>query len=203
MWLLLNETTQSKNAKDVHPLLGGQLLRSVVTNGSYPVALYHAVLTRVRAGDEICKAKAAFIKAYLQKNARDKEVATVALNNETDNKPYAMGRLFAVLEHLQMRASDSDLNTTIRDRYFTRACANPATVFPTLLKLSINHSRKLESSTYFEKLKTELLGKLDVENPFPQALPLDDQGRFILGYYHQTQVFYTPKSEREEESNDQ
>jgi CRISPR-associated protein Csd1 len=62
----------------------------------------------------------------------------------------------------------------------------------------MHHSAKLDKPGYYEKLKTDLLGLVDVENPFPAALSLDEQGLFILGYYHQTQVFFTPKKDKEE-----
>ena len=67
----------------------------------------------------------------------------------------------------------------------------------------MHHAAKLDNAVFYEKLKTELLGKLDAETPFPKALGLDDQGRFILGYYHQTQDFYTKKENKttEEEAN--
>jgi len=189
LWMLLSETTVKKQTSDVAPLLAGQLVHSIITGGRYPMTLYQAILNRVRAGEEINKTKAAVCKAVLIQNYNEREVTSVALNTQTDNKPYALGRLFSVLEQLQQRASGGGLNSTIRDRYFTSACANPRSVFPTLLKLSSHHSAKLDnpSRTFFEKLKTELLGKLDVETSFPSALSLDDQGRFILGYYHQTQ----------------
>jgi CRISPR-associated protein Csd1 len=201
-WMILSETTVKKQAPDVAPLLGGQYMRSILTGGRYPLTLYQSILNRVRAGELINKTKAAIVKAVLIKNYNESEVTTVALNTKTDNKPYALGRLFSVLEQLQQRASGGELSSTIRDRYFSSACANPGSVFPTLLKLSVHHSAKLDNAVYFERLKGELLGKLDVETPFPSALSLDDQGRFILGYYHQTQDHFTSKKDKEEQNND-
>jgi len=200
VWLVLSETTIKKKAAEVAPLLGGQYLYSILTGGPYPMTLYQAILGRVRAGEKINRVKAAVIKAVLIKNFNESEVTTVALNAASDNKPYVLGRLFSVLEQLQQRSAGGDLNATIRDRYFTSACANPGSVFPTLLKLSFHHAAKLDKAgeVYYEKLKTELLGKLDAESPFPSALALDDQGRFILGYYHQAQYFFTPKKDKEE-----
>jgi len=200
-WMILNETTVSKKSSDVTPLLGGQFIYSIITGGRYPMTLYQAILKRIRAHEDVNKCKAAIIKAILMRNYDEREVTTVALNSQTCNKPYVLGRLFSALEQLQQRASDGGLNTTIRDRYFSSACANPASVFPTILKLSNHHAAKLDNAVFYEKLKTELLSKLDFENPFSSSLNLDDQGRFILGYYHQTQDFFTPKKEKEEQTN--
>jgi CRISPR-associated protein Csd1 len=196
-WILLSETTVSKKSGDAAPLLSGQLLNNIVTGARYPQTLYNAILIRAKANEPINKTKAAIIKAVLIRNYQESEVTTVSLNPDSNNKPYVLGRLFSVLEQLQNRASGGSLNATIRDRYFSSACANPGSVFSTLLMLSMRHSSKLDNAVFYEKLKTDLLGRLDGETPFPSALSLDDQGRFILGYYHQTQDFYTSKKEKE------
>ncbi len=201
---LLGNTTIKKGEKysDPAPLLGGQLLNAIITGTPYPMTLYNAILTRIRAGEDINKTKASIVKAVLIRNYNEQEVTTVALNTQISNTPYTLGRLFSVLEKLQKEASGGNLSSTIRDKYFATACANPASVFPTVLKLSMHHAAKLDNAVFYEKLKTELLGKLDAETPFPKALSLDDQGRFILGYYHQTQDFYTKKENKTEEQTD-
>jgi CRISPR-associated protein Csd1 len=203
-WMLLSETTIKKSASDALPLLGGQLLQSILTGSNYPLTLYNAILNRAKANEEINRTKAAIIKAVLIRNYAEKEVTTVSLNKESTNKPYVLGRLFAILERLQQQASGGNLNSTIRDRYFASASANPKSVFPTILKLSMHHAAKLEegSKVYFEKLKTDIIGKLDEEEPFPATLSLDDQGRFILGYYHQTQDFFTSKKNTQAENDE-
>ena len=197
-WIILSETTVTNKASDANPLLSGQLIRAIMGGGDYPLTLYNAMLGRVKAGADINRAKAAAIKATLIKNFGEKEVATVALNELSDNRPYVLGRLFSVLERLQERANGS---SSIRSRYFASACSNPSTAFPTLLSLSVHHAEKLDNAVFFEKLKGEIISRLDSESPFPAALSLDDQGRFIVGYYHQTQSFFA-KRERED-SNEQ
>lgn len=200
LWLILSETTIKKKSGDANPLLGGQFLRSILVGTKYPFMLYHAMIMRIRASDEINKTKAAVVKAVLINNFNEREVTTVALNEKTDNKPYVLGRLFAVMERLQEKANGS---ATIRGRYFASACSNPGNVFPTLLSLSMHHSEKLDNAIFFEKLKTELLWKLDDDTPFPAVFNIDDQGKFILGYYHQTQWFFTKKEKEEGKANEQ
>ena len=104
------------------------------------------------------------------------------------------GRLFSVLESIQMEANPG-IKATIRDRYFNSACATPASVFPVLVKLKNSHIKKLErdkgsTKAYYEKLLTEIMGKLNTEIWFPKQLSLEEQGKFILGYYHQVQKKY-------------
>ncbi|MDR0897812.1 MAG: type I-C CRISPR-associated protein Cas8c/Csd1 [Oscillospiraceae bacterium] len=208
-WMILSETTIKKSTADAAPLLGGQLLRAIVTGARYPIPLYNAMLTRIRAGEDVNRTKAAVIKATLLRNYPNdegREVLCVALNEESRNKAYVLGRLFAVLEKLQQDTAAGRLNSTIRDKYFATACASPGSVFPTLLRLSAHHERKLTEAgkVYYGKLKQQLMNKLEVDgDPYPTAWALQDQGRFILGYYHQTQAFYTKKSDKtNEEEND-
>jgi CRISPR-associated protein Csd1 len=191
-WMILSETTVKKSASDATPLLGGQLLESIITDKAYPLTLFNAILTRIRAGEEINQTKAAVIKAVLIRNLKS-EVATVSLNKDSKNIPYILGRLFSVLEYLQEKANGS---STIRQRYFSSACSNPVNVFPTLLSLSMHHADKLDNATWFEKQKSDLISNLDAENPFPSALSLQQQGEFIVGYYHQQQDRYTKKEEK-------
>jgi CRISPR-associated protein Csd1 len=193
-WMLVSETTVKKDAKDSAPLLAGQILNSILTGSRYPATLYNSILIRTKAGEGVNRTKAAIVKAVLIRNYKESEVTTVSLNHESVNKPYVLGRLFATLERLQWKANGS---SNIKERYFGSASSNPGSVFPTLLKLSTHHSAKLDNATFYEKLKTSLLGCLDDRSPFPTALSLDDQGRFILGYYHQVQDFFPPKKNEE------
>ena len=77
------------------------------------------------------------------------------------------------------------------------ASATPATVFPTILNLSVHHSEKLDEGRkiYFEKLKQEIIEKISAYG-FPSHLDLQDQGRFFVGYYHQRQDFFTSKKDQ-------
>ncbi len=115
--------------------------------------------------------------------------------NETYTQPaYVLGRLFAVLEKVQKEAI-GDVNASIKDRYFTSACATPASVFPTLLRLSHHHIAKAEYGYASDRRIQELLDLLEAR-PFPARLTLEEQGVFVLGYYHQRAAFYTKSSDK-------
>lgn len=143
-WLLLETVSPNvqNRAKAVSPLLGGSLLSAILNDWRYPEALYESVLIRIRAEHEISSGKAAIIKAYLLKNKNCgsyKEVLSMALNEESTNRAYVLGRLFAALENAQYRANNS---SNIRERYMTSAAATPALVFPSMLQTANHHLAK-------------------------------------------------------------
>lgn len=201
IWAVVNETTRTVPGQPAKPSpqLAGDLLRAVLTGGRYPATLLNGVTLRIRAEQNVTRGRAAVIKAYYLRNyptELNKEVYTVSLN-ETTNVPYLLGRLFSVLEAVQ-KAANPGINTTIKDRYFNAACATPGLSFPTLLRLSQKHLRKLNDglATHYDKQITELMAQLP-ESGFPARLSLPDQGKFTIGYYHQTQKRYVKKNEEE------
>ncbi|TWH56936.1 CRISPR-associated Csd1 family protein [Desulfitobacterium sp. LBE] len=201
LWRLLNETVSPMSKdKAASPLLAGALLKAIITGTQYPAGLYNSILLRVKAEKEISYYKASIIKAYLSRNTEEfKEVLTMALNEQSENSAYILGRLFAVLEKAQEDANPG-INTTIKDRYFTSACATPATVFPVLLRLAQHHISKAEYGKTSNKRIADLLDKIDIDNnPFPANLSLEQQGVFILGYYHQRNAFYQKNNKKSEE----
>lgn len=201
IWAVVNETTRTVPGQPAKPSpqLAGDLLRAVLTGGRYPATLLNGVTLRIRAEQTVTRGRAAVIKAYYLRNyptELNKEVYTVSLN-ETTNVPYLLGRLFSVLEAVQ-KAANPGINTTIKDRYFNAACATPGMSFPTLLRLSQKHLHKLNDglATHYDKQITELMAQLP-ESGFPARLSLPDQGKFTIGYYHQTQKRYVKKNEEE------
>ena len=206
IWALLRETVNPNSRdKSAQPQLVGEMLRAVLTGSLYPSALYTQTEIRMRAEKEINRGKAAIIKAYLLRNVVEqqkdqthvyKEVLDVELNEQSTYLPYRLGRLFAVLEAVQQKANPN-INTTIKDRYFNSACATPALVFPTLLRLAQSHLSKIGggAEVYYDKMIIELLG--DVTQSYPLRLSLQDQGIFQIGYYHQKQKLFTKKEEKD------
>jgi CRISPR-associated protein Csd1 len=209
---ILDETI-SKNAANpqASPLLAGSLFRAILDNTPYPAALYNAIINRIRADQDDSKkyikkigyTRAAIIKAYLMRKYRNQpnhsiqEVLVMSLNEKSTHPAYVLGRLFAVLEKAQKEAI-GDMNASIKDRYFTSACASPASVFPVLLRLSQHHISKAEYGYAIDNRIEKILNLLDVEkNPIPSHLSLDEQGIFVLGYYHQRTDFYKSNAEKE------
>lgn len=208
VWHILMETVNQKSKdKKPHSNMAASVLEAILSNKRYPESLYSNTLIRIRAEQgKITRGRAAIVKAHLIRNYENhwiKEETFVGLNEACDNAAYILGREFAVLEAIQEEANPG-INATIKDRYFNSACATPASVFPILLKLKNSHIRKIENKikVYFEKMLTELQGKIAVVEgqmtAYPRRLSLEEQGMFILGYYHQNQKRFEKKEKKEE-----
>ena len=197
LWRILASTVSSKsNDKSASPLMSGAVVKAVMTGQNYPVSLLQNVILRIRAEHNITYERAAIIKAYLTRNKRRKNL--MSLDEKSTDKNYVYGRIFYVLEAIQ-EAANPGLNATIKDKYFTSACSTPGSVFPNLLKLSAHHLRKLETTKkiYFEKQLTDLMSKLSPSTKNSSISTLEEQGIFILGYYHQKQERYKKKESKE------
>lgn len=203
--MLMETVNQKSKDKSPVPNMAAMVLKAVLSDDRYPASLYTDTLIRIRAeqGKVTC-GRAAIIKAFLIQNYKWKEgEGCMGLNVECKEPAYVLGRLFAILEFIQKDANPG-INTTIRDRYFNSACTTPASVFPVLIKLKNSHIKKLEQESggtkiYYEKLLTELMGNLAVEGKgtgFPRRLSLEEQGKFMLGYYHQIQKKYEKKEDK-------
>lgn len=186
------ELVSPKSTKEkVNPAILAKLFEAVVNGTPYPVSLLETVIRRVKTdGDkEFNRVRAGIIKACLNRNYKKEEFG-VALDRENDGQAYLCGRLFAVLEKLQQDASGNSLNRTIKDAYFASASSKSAMVFPKLLRLAQNHWNKVSRpiQVRHDKWMGEIMDKLRGE--FPETLLLQDQGRFMIGYYQQRQSFF-------------
>ena len=125
------------------------------------------------------------------------------LNTDETNIGYRLGRLFALLEKAQRDALGGDINAPLRERYIGAASATPRLVFPQLLRLAQHHVTKAKKNSFsgydvsFAKAVSDVVGSI---TDFPAVLSLADQGRFMLGYYHQNNASYQKKTEASDAS---
>lgn len=199
LYNILRTITVNGKVSDIKTNLPEAILKSIVEGCPYPYSLMQQVILRVRADHRVDTVRAAIVKAYLNRIDRSKQKQlTAMLNKEEKNIGYLCGRLFAVLEYTQRKASGI---STVADKYYGSAMSGPAKVFPTLGNLTVHHLNKINSPgfrVYIEKLTREILGKLP-HATFPAQLDINNQGAFMIGYHLQMDDLYTHKEEENKE----
>ena len=197
---ILSTVTLGGKVSDATPNLPDAIVKSIFQGLPYPQTLFASCIRRVRAesGDKdrnpINITRAAIIKAYLNRLNNNQIKIEVMLDKDNNNQGYLCGRLFAVLDKIQEEANNQH---SIRERYMNSASSTPAAVFSTILNLSNHHVENLKNEgrkIYFEKLKQEIISKIDADG-FKAQLDLQDQGRFFIGFYHQRQDFFMKNEE--------
>lgn len=194
-YALLYEMAVLGEAKNIVPRLGGELARAVLTSGTYPRTLYAALIARIRADKTVNAARAGLCKAIINRE-QQREDLPVALNSESSDSAYNLGRLFACYEYAER--SVAERNASVKDKYVGAASATPRRVFPILMRgyehnasvLAKGESNQRGAGIKASKAVRQILDRFG-EVAFPTALALQDQGRFFVGYYHQLSAFYT------------
>lgn len=209
LWRINNELVSPNSANAISPALQSDMFQAILNGTNYPYTLLETVVRRVCTDSDtdsnnkikINEVRAGLIKAFINRKSRingDKEEITMTLNPENTNPAYLCGRLFAVLEKIQLEATDVKLNRTIKDAYFSSASSRPALIMPRLIDLSNYHLRKLKEgrAIYFSKLINEIMGK--IKDSLPTNLSIMEKGEFQLGYFQQNKDFFAEQNKNEE-----
>jgi CRISPR-associated protein Csd1 len=197
-------------ADDAFDNLIGETMRAILSGGLYPRSLLANTVLRIRSDGNLSGMRAAICKGVLARERRlgvrtsDEEIP-VSLDRQSTQPGYLLGRLFAILEYVQRSALGGQVNATIRDRYYGAASATPASIFPVLLRNTQNHLGKLRKerpgqAVILEKDIREIVGGLP--DCFPRSLRIEDQGRFAIGYYHQSQAYFTKRDATSDAADD-
>ena len=207
---LLRSVAAQHEDKNIPSNLAGNTVRSIIEGLPYPQTLLQCAIRRIKAeqasnkktgksAQNVTYERAALIKACINRSMRfnnhnyEKEI-TMSLDTTNTNVGYRLGRLFAVLERIKERANPG--NATICDHFYGAASETPVTVFGNLMRLKNHHLSKLKNAgerINLEKLIGEIMSEI---YDFPARLPLANQGRFAIGYYHQKQDFFTKKTDK-------
>ncbi|MBS1301989.1 type I-C CRISPR-associated protein Cas8c/Csd1 [Loktanella sp. SALINAS62] len=200
-WALLYDIAAQRDSGNVPPRLGGDLMRAILTDISYPAPFLAALINRLRAeGEPDPKAgaldgrRAAMIRAVLIRNYRQE--VPMALDETANNVAYLLGRLFAAFAYAEQ--SYQKRGASLRSKYIGAASATPARVFPMLMRgyehnaasLAKASDRRTGSGVKADRAVTAIMGGLPGGGELPAALPLEEQGRFFIGFYHQWQYFF-------------
>lgn len=206
-----SKSSGKTDLRRISPRLPEDLMPAILNkNLPYPDSLYQACLRRISAepANRLGQDRAAVLKAYLNrklKHNNNYKPLLPMLDIENNSAAYLCGRLFAVIEHCQVKSvlKEKGLEekskrkiSTVRERFISAASSTPAVIFPTLLSLSIHHEKKLNTN-FYSKLKQKIIGALP-QAEFPATLSLTDRGIFYIGYYHQMANLFEKKEEVEE-----
>lgn len=206
---LLYETAVQGKAENTPPTLGGALIRSILTGQPYPRTLMAAVVMRLRADGRVSGLRGAILRACIVRELRvqnrlPREEYLVSLDRDSDSIAYNLGRLFAAFAYAER--SLADRNATIRDKYMSAASTTPRRVFPILMRgyehnrsgLSKSHGQKPGAGIRVDQAVASIIDRIPGWDDLPTTFPLEDQGRFFIGYYHQERDFYTKTESRVE-----
>jgi len=206
---LVLATAPSRDGKakseDVLPQLAGELTRAILTGTPYPRSLLNNVIMRLRADGKVTGTRVALCKGVLAREQRlsnrrnQTEVPPVSLDSSNTDPGYLLGRLFSTLENTQ-RAALGKINAPISDRYYGAASATPASVFPMLTRNVRHHLSRLRKDKpgLAAHLQNEIGAIVALLGPtFPKSLRIEAQGRFAIGYYHQTQARFARSEDQD------
>ncbi|WP_417599336.1 type I-C CRISPR-associated protein Cas8c/Csd1 [Pararhodobacter oceanensis] len=198
---LLYDLAAQHDGKNIPPNLAGDLMRAVLTGQPYPATLLPTVIGRIRVEGDPDHAKhgnvdgrrSALIRAFLTRNLKQ-EVPMALTESETD-VAYLLGRLFGA--YVYAERSYQDRGASLRSKYMGAASATPARVFPVLMRgyehnlasLRKAGGQKAGSGIKADRAVSAIMSNLP-GGKLPSALPLEAQGRFFVGFYHQLSAFY-------------
>jgi CRISPR-associated protein Csd1 len=192
---LLLQTAPDEAAANIPSNLAGETMRAILSGEPYPRSLFIAAIMRCRFENRIRAPRseravygmrAAILKACLIRAGKGN--APVSLDRDSDDTGYRLGRLFAMLESVR-KAAVFGPDLAMRSQFFGRAPATPGLVFPLLMRKAghqlakMRHTGRPGLAAWFETEIGEIAAGL--KSGFPETLPLDDQGRFVIGYYQQ------------------
>lgn len=196
---LVNSLAVLTKRENVKAALGCDIHLAIFEGRPFPREVLAASVGRIRIekegsrGGKVSQERVALIRATLNRwFDRDQHIKDLLkrkvdfmLDATYDNTAYCLGRLLAVLERVQVVALGVR-NTSITDRFYGAASATPAVVFPELLRKAHHHLAKLRRrrSVRYQKLIQSILDLLPAGR-LPSTMPLEEQGLFALGFYHQ------------------
>jgi len=146
---------------------------------------------------------------FRTKPGKGEQEMTEGLQENCRLPAYVCGRHMAEFENLQKVSSESEVNSSILDRYFALASTYPAIAFPKIEALGLKHMRKLRRdkppTAYAIDARIRKLHDLlqpSEQGAFPGRLGLEAQGLFALGYYHQKSWSISQAVSRKQENQE-
>ena len=144
------------------------------------------------------------IKLILNRTSQKENPLKQYVDDTRDDPAYLSGRIFAFRESIQHKATGGNLNSTIVDRYFERASANPASVEHALSALERQHLKAIDrkgskgTAVALDKQVSELLAR---RSDAPGRLTAEQQAMWLAGYHQQRQDHFNSAAEHADANN--
>jgi CRISPR-associated protein Csd1 len=176
------------------------LLRAALLARPLPPKLLAHLVHRIRADGRVDTERAALIRLALVRRPgiATPEAYMPTLNAANHHPAYLAGRIFSVLEDIQLSAAraggDAAPNVTFADRYFARAVTSPAVALVAGRRDARAWLKRLRRdrpkwAAAAERRLDELFDQIAAAGGIPHGVVLADQGAFILGYHQQRAAF--------------
>ena len=177
------------------PGLSGEMYLAVLFGRQIPLQAVQLAVRRNLAEATVADGRAAIIQAWLARNPQQKErKPLVKLDPDYPSTGYQLGRLLAVCEQIQSKATGSHkVNKSFTDRFFSALSTRPTVVFQALITRTMTRLSQLgrtDNPTSLRRRLTEIVGQIgpgDLEH----SLSLDQQAKFALGYFHERQARFS------------
>jgi CRISPR-associated protein Csd1 len=205
-----------RDMKELAPWIPLALAEHALKGTPLPVSLLTTAVRRCAIGkinmgtrkrEHVNAQQAALIKLCLRSWNREHGINPaedwmVKLDIQCEEPAYLYGRLFNVLEQIQEGATGGDSV----ERTFGTAVMSPVSTLPRLIARCNVHLRKLKrdkpgQAVNLGKLMNEIQSKITTEHAFLTRLNAQQQGMFVLGYWHQNAARYEKHSSDETTSN--
>ena len=191
-------------------LLHTALFRTALPHSFLESALAHQSLELAKGcteGDKSefesrLRARTALIKLYFQTH-HPKLIMNEQTHEGQNHPAYLCGRVLALMDKIHNAAHGKSTASSPAGRYYGSAASTPALVFPRLCKLANIHLEKIGGGLAYklqhgvpkEKSETpierdfeglaQLIARFSADAKWPRTLPLEDQGRFAIGFYYE------------------
>jgi CRISPR-associated protein Csd1 len=181
------------------------LLRAALLGTPLPPKLLAHLIHRIRADGRLGAERAALIRlALVRRPGIPNPEAYMPVLNPANHQPaYVAGRIFAVLEDIQLSAAraagDDAPNVTFTDRYFARAVTSPAVALVAGRRDARAWLKKLRRdrptwAMAAERRLDDLFDQIASDGGIPHGAVLADQAAFILGYHQQRAALRSSRS---------
>lgn len=199
----------ARDAKEISPVLAGEILRSILNNAPYPASLMPAVVRRCRVEQNVRSMQAAILKACFNRQQRTRtggRPLPESLEPDYPSSSYQIGRVAAVLDAAHLASTGGRIKESAARSRMGGICSNPMAGLVPLLTLNSHHLSKIPTdakearrlkirtrATYAGDLQ-DAMSRLD---SLPHSLTVDQQSKLLVGFYHQNQFTFRSSQPRD------